>query len=257
MIKQNIDLKELQGVVELVKLMTLEERSQFFALVDSFREIEDDRILSQLEREEEYLKALFMVDMNNGFVNFGAMANPAYNDLVPEQLKLIEKFKRENQLLTHILEGHVWNAVEFKTYPGHCKRDTPEAEVIPQFKYTLDDPNTQVFYKNSINGMLNLNVQQMLKRLVNLKEIVIGGVCADLCVMDFARTLARFMDEINREIKIFVVKSTIDTFDAPGHNRQEWLDISYKVMEQAGIELVEDFDHLERRERELGLYLRK
>ena len=26
--------------------------------------------------DEEYQKALYMIDMNNGFVNFGAMANP-------------------------------------------------------------------------------------------------------------------------------------------------------------------------------------
>ena len=38
---------------------------------------------------EEVEKVLYNVDMNNGFVNFGPMANPKYNDLVPEQLALI------------------------------------------------------------------------------------------------------------------------------------------------------------------------
>ena len=47
------------------------------------------------KEDEEFRKALYMIDMNNGFVNFGAMANPKYNDLVPEQLRLIEKFRRE------------------------------------------------------------------------------------------------------------------------------------------------------------------
>ena len=104
--------------------------------------------------------------------------------------------------------------------------------------------------------MLNLEVGEQLKRLKNLKEIIYSGVCADLCVMDFARTNARYLDQINKKAKLFVVKSTIDTFDAPNHNRDEWIDIACKVMEQAGIEVVENVEHLNNRERELGLRLR-
>ena len=81
-------------------------------------------------------------------------------------------------------------------------------------------------------------------------------MCADLCVMDFARTNARYLDQINKRVKLFVVKSTIDTFDAPNHNRDEWIDIACKVMSQAGIEVVENVNALEKREKELGLYLK-
>ena len=146
--------------------------------------------------------------------------------------------------------------MEFKTYPVHCVLGTAEAELIPQLINEQDTPNTYTFYKNCINGMLNPDVQEQIKRLKNLKEIIYSGVCADLCVMDFARTNARFLDQINQSVKCFAVKSTIDTFDAPNHSREEWLKIAYKVMEQAGIEVVEDVNHLEKREKELGLYLR-
>ena len=53
---------------------------------------------------ENIRKALYMVDMNNGFVNFGNMANPKYNELVSEQLKLINKFREENQLVNFVLQ---------------------------------------------------------------------------------------------------------------------------------------------------------
>ena len=86
--------------------------------------------------------------------------------------------------------------------------------------------------------------------------IVLAGVCGDLCVMDFARTYARYLDEINKDVKLFVVKNAIDTFDAPGHNREEWMTIALKVMEQAGIEVVENVEELEKREKQLGLYLK-
>ena len=207
-------------------------------------------------KDEEVLKVNYNIDMNNGFVNFGAMANPDYNKLVPEQIKLIEKMATEKGITNFILEGHNNDALEFETYPKHCILGTPEADLIPELITYQNNPNVYTFYKNCINGMLNLNVQEQLKRLKNLREIIYSGVCADLCVMDFARTNARYLDQINKKVKLFVVKSTIDTFDAPGHNRNEWIDIACKVMEQAGIEVVENVECLNKREKELGLYLR-
>ena len=205
---------------------------------------------SKKEVYENIRKALYMIDMNNGFVNFGNMANPKYNELVNEQLKLINKFRKENQLVNFVLEGHTTDSIEFDSYPSHCVLGTKEAELIPEFIDEQNKENTRTYYKNSINGMLNRNLQDDIKNQDNLNEIVIGGVCADLCVMDFARTFSRYLDEINRRAKIFVVENTIDTYDSLDHNREEWMDISKKVMTQAGIIMVPNIEELERKEKE-------
>ena len=211
---------------------------------------------SKKEVYENIRKALYMIDMNNGFVNFGNMANPKYNELVNEQLKLINKFRKENQLVNFVLEGHTTDSIEFDSYPSHCVLGTKEAELIPEFIDEQNKENTSTYYKNSINGMLNRNLQDDIKNQDNLNEIVIGGVCADLCVMDFARTFSRYLDEINRRAKIFVVENTIDTYDSLDHNREEWMDIAKKVMTQAGIIMVPNIEELERKEKELGLILK-
>lgn len=211
---------------------------------------------SKKEVYENIRKALYMIDMNNGFVNFGNMANPKYNELVNEQLKLINKFRKENQLVNFVLERHTTDSIEFDSYPSHCVLGTKEAELIPEFIDEQNKENTRTYYKNSINGMLNRNLQDDIKNQDNLNEIVIGGVCADLCVMDFARTFSRYLDEINRRAKIFVVENTIDTYDSLDHNREEWMDISKKVMTQAGIIMVPNIEELERKEKELGLILK-
>lgn len=211
---------------------------------------------SKKEVYENIRKALYMIDMNNGFVNFGNMANPKYNELVNEQLKLINKFRKENQLVNFVLEGHTTDSIEFDSYPSHCVLGTKEAELIPEFIDEQNKENTRTYYKNSINGMLNRNLQDDIKNQDNLNEIVIGGVCADLCVMDFARTFSRYLDEINRRAKIFVVENTIDTYDSLDHNGEEWMDISKKVMTQAGIIMVPNIEELERKEKELGLILK-
>ena len=211
---------------------------------------------SKKEVYENIRKALYMIDMNNGFVNFGNMANPKYNELVNEQLKLVNKFRKENQLVNFVLEGHTTDSIEFDSYPSHCVLGTKEAELIPEFINEQNKENTRTYYKNSINGMLNRNLQDDIKSQDNLNEIVIGGVCADLCVMDFARTFSRYLDEINRRAKIFVVENTIDTYDSLEHNREEWMDISKKVMTQAGIIMVPNIEELERKEKKLGLILK-
>jgi len=202
---------------------------------------------------EKYEKAIYIVDMNNGFVNFGAMANPKYNELVPEQVKLVNKIRKENGLVNFILEGHNIDALEFKTYPKHCVLGTDEAKLIPELIKEQDKENTKTYYKNCINGMLNRDLQDDIKNLKKLREIIVAGVCTDLCVMDFARTYLRYLDQINKETKLFVVKNATDTFDAPGHDREEWTDIAYKVMAQAGAIVVDDINELEQKEKELKL----
>lgn len=209
------------------------------------------RKTNMIKEDMEFLKALFMIDMNNGFVNFGPMANPKYNDLVPEQQALIEMFREEDELVNFILENHDKNALEFVSYPEHCVEGTEEAKLIPEFQDEENKPNTRTYYKNSINGMLNRTLQDDIKALEKLKMIVLAGVCGDLCVMDFGRTLLRYLDEINHDLKVFVVKSCIDTFDAPGHNREEWLEIAYKVLEQAGAVVVEDVEDLKGKVKQL------
>lgn len=202
---------------------------------------------------EKYEKAIYIVDMNNGFVNFGAMANPKYNELVPEQVKLVNKIRKENGLVNFILEGHNDDALEFKTYPKHCVLGTDEAKLIPELIKEQDKENTKTYYKNCINGMLNRDLQDDIKNLKKLREIIVAGVCTDLCVMDFARTYLRYLDQINKETKLFVIKNATDTFDAPGHDREEWTNIAYKVMAQAGAIVVDDINELEQKEKELKL----
>ena len=213
--------------------------------------MEKCRKTNMTKEDVEFLKALFIIDMNNGFVNFGPMANTKYNDLVPEQQALIEMFREEDELINFILENHDKNALEFVSYPEHCVEGTEEAKLIPEFQDEENKDNTRTYYKNSINGMLNRTLQDDIKALEKLKMIVLAGVCGDLCVMDFGRTLLRYLDEINHDLKVFVVKSCIDTFDAPGHNREEWLEIAYKVLEQAGAVVVEDVEDLKGKVKQL------
>lgn len=207
----------------------------------------------KIKRLKEYKRALYNIDMVQGFVNFGAMSNKDYNKLVPEQLKLMRDFKATGDSINMIGEGHSKDATEFLSYPEHCVLDTPEADFIPEFNGYLYLPDTRIYRKNSINGMLNDQLRSDIKDMEGLDEAVFCGVCEDLCVMDFVRTYARYMDALNRQVKLFVVGNAVDTFDAPGHNREEWKRIARMVMEQAGVCYVDSFEELKEKEKTLVL----
>lgn len=247
--------KEQREILRQVRKMNATQREALDKLLAQVTALETEAAKAQITKED-FQKALFIIDMNNGFVNFGSMANPDndhYNDLVPEQLELLEKFRNERQLVNFILEGHTEDAVEFLLYPPHCVYNTEEAEVIPEFASAQKEENTKTYYKNSINGALNYGLQIDIEDLKELREIVICGVCTDLCVLDFARTLARYLDEINRQVHIFVVASMCSTFNAPGHDKEEETKIAYHLMQAAGIEVVNDLAELKEREKTLGL----
>ena len=52
---------------------------------------------------------------------------------------------------------------------------------------------------------------------------------------------------------MFIVKNAVDTFDAPGHDKEEWTNMAFKFLEQAGAIIVSDIDELEVKEKELKL----
>lgn len=202
---------------------------------------------------EDFKRCVYNIDMVEGFVNIGAMSNKDYNLLVPAQKEIMDDIREDGELITFIGEAHEENAQEFKNYPKHCIEGTKEADFISDFQEYLEYVNTLVYRKNSINGMLNPKLLEDLKRMKNLREVIFTGVCEDLCVMDFARTYSRYMDEINRPVKMFVLENAVDTFDAKNHNREHWKSIAREVMGSAGIQYVKDMEELKSEERKLKL----
>ena len=45
-------------------------------------------------------------------------------------------------------------------------------------------------------------------------------------------------DQMNDNIEIIVPQDSIETYDAPWHNRDEYNELAYKIMKQEGIKLV-------------------
>lgn len=192
-----------------------------------------------MKRIEEIEKALIVVDMVNGFVKEGVMSTPYMKALIPEIERLIKEFNKENEGVIFVKESHDENCTEFNKFPKHCVEGTYEAEIIDEFTPYVDD--ALVFGKNSTSAIFAPGFMDTIKQMKNLKEVVITGGCIDICSFNVAIPLTNYFDQENRNVKMIVPKDANDTFDAPNHNRDEYSEMAYRFMDQAGIDVVKTY----------------
>ena len=85
----------------------------------------DENMKKQLE---ELRSLLIIVDMVNGFVKEGALADPNIQKIIPRQLELLKQYLNKESTVVFIKDTHEKDSSEFKTFPPHCIKGTEEAE---------------------------------------------------------------------------------------------------------------------------------
>lgn len=194
-----------------------------------------------MKKLEEIEKVLIIVDMVNGFVKEGNMSTPYMKRLIPEIDKLIKQFNKENEGLIFIKESHDKDCTEFNKFPEHCVEGTYEAQIIDEFETYVDDEGEFTFEKNSTCAIFAPGFMNAISKMKSLKEVVIVGGCTDICVMNLAIPLVNYFDQENKDIKLIIPENAVDTYDAPNHNRDEYNEMAYKFMRQAGVQIVKKY----------------
>lgn len=200
---------------------------------------------------ENYYKIGYVIDMVNGFVYEGAMHDKYIAHTEDDQVELIETLLEEKQAVALIGEWHPEDSVEFLTYPDHCKINTSEVDFVKKLKKYED--KVLVYRKNSTNGIFAPGLLNDLNKMKNLKEVIITGCCTDICVLHFVLSIKTYFNQMNKDVKVFVVESATETYDAPNHNREEYNEIGYRLMKQNGVIIVKDLKELKEKENQLGL----
>ena len=189
---------------------------------------------------KEIRELLIIVDMVNGFVREGIMADPYIEHIIPEQIRLIKEFLEKKEGIAFVKDVHSEDSIEFKTFPKHCVKGTSEAEVIDELKSFEED--VLVYEKNSTSAMFAKNFLRDIDEMINLRNIVITGCCTDICDLNLAIPLKNYFNEYNREVDIYVPVNAVETYDAPNHNRAEYNEIAFKLMKQSGLKLVKKYE---------------
>ena len=179
----------------------------------------------KMKEWKEIEKLLINVDMVNGFVKEGNMADSYIQHIVPEHIKLMEDMQKEAEAIAIIKDTH----------KNNCRE---EAELIEELRPF--EKEAFVYEKNSTSTLYAPNFLGDIDKMINLKEIIIIGCCTDICILNLAIPLQNYFDQKDREIKITIPKNAVETYEGPNHKRKEYNEMAFKLMEQAGIHLVEN-----------------
>ncbi len=192
------------------------------------------------EKLENVRDLLIVVDMVNGFVREGAMASQNIEHIIPRIEKLVNEYMGDEDAIMFIKDCHEPDAAEFKRYPVHCVKGTTEADLVDELKKY--EHMALVYEKNSTSAIFAPGFLEDIKKMKNLRRVVITGCCTDICDINLALPLQNYFDQEDREVEIVVPMDAVATYDAPQHKAEEWNDMAFKFMNQGGMKLVQTLE---------------
>jgi len=192
----------------------------------------------KIKNLEMYEGMLIIVDMVNGFVKKGDLADSKIGEVVPRQIELIKEAKEKGDLIVFIKDTHEENSVEHKRFGGalHCIRGTGEELLIDELKEFENNPDTVSIEKNSTSFMEAPDFRELIRNATNIGRVDLVGCCTDICDFNGIMGLANYFDQWNRDVEIRVHTDAIATFAE--EDRQNYVDAAKLLMEQQGIQLV-------------------
>ena len=180
-------------------------------------------------------KMLVIVDMINGFIKEGNLADNNITRIIPAVIKKIEQAIKNNYLIVAFRDCHKKNDIEFKSYPEHCIKGSSECELIDELKPYED--HMIIIDKNTTNGF-NTDLMPILLSYFAYDEVEVVGCCSDICVKDFTNSLVKFRFENRPNFKIVVDEKCIDTFNTPTHNADIVNSLTINYFESLGVNVI-------------------
>lgn len=190
----------------------------------------------KIERLKETKELLIVVDMVNGFLKEGALADPKMERITSEVVRLVKLYlNKQNKMVAFIKDSHHENSLEFKKFPIHCLEGTSESELIDELKPFESDALS--YKKNSRSAIFAKGFMNDIIQMENLTKIIITGVCLDLCDLDLSLPLMNYFDQIDKDVEIVIPLNAVDTYDSDFHDREEYIDTACKILKQEGIKI--------------------
>lgn len=197
--------------------------------------------INSFEQGKEITKdntAIIVVDMVKGFYNEGALKNDKVEEIINPMVNFLTKVKEYNKVF--FIDSHDEKSAEFLSYPKHCINGTTESELIDELIDFSKNKKSVILRKNSINGFHSDRFKNWIDNNKQIDNLIIVGVCTDICVKTLAISLKTYFNEINQYKRIIVPKNMVETYDAPFHNRDFTNLVAFYEMRSNGIEIVKD-----------------
>ena len=143
---------------------------------------------------------LIIVDEVNGFATVGAGSlapqtpNEQVSVMISETNRLADAFTKHEMPVLVFLDTHDPGKPE-PPYPPHCELGTGEEDLVPELEWLENDPGATLVRKDCINGFIGAFKPDGSNAIIDwvrdhqLKNVLVVGICTDICVMDFVLTL--------------------------------------------------------------------
>lgn len=186
-----------------------------------------------------YKKCLIIVDMVNGFVRDGGLADRYIEHTIKRQLELINNYQREEELIIFIKDCHELDSVEHNRFGNikHCIKGTQEAELIDEYKTFEHQDNVLVFEKNCTSFREAPGFIETMNEANNIHEFDIVGCCTDICITNGVISMMNYFDQVNRKVEVRLHEDAIETFGLP-ERRNQYSEAAYLLLKQQGAKVM-------------------
>lgn len=173
-----------------------------------------------------------VVDMIEGFINFGALSSPDIKTIVEPMVDFLKNTK-ENKIF--LVDSHNEEAAEFSDFPPHCIKGSGEDKVIKE----LEEFAEIKFMKNSFNAFHSEQFRSyLIRNMDKYRNYYIIGCCTDICVLNLALTLKTYFNEHNMYNEVYVIRELVETYNLPGHDKATSNESAINVMKTNGIKVI-------------------
>lgn len=193
-----------------------------------------------------YKKCLIIVDMVNGFVREGGLADRYIEHTINRQLELISEYQKEEELIIFIKDCHELDSVEHDRFDNikHCIKGTKEAELIDEYKEFEHQDNVLTFEKNCTSFREAPGFIEAMNEAQNIQEFDIVGCCTDICIVNGVISMMNYFDQVNRRVEVRLHEDAIETFGLP-ERRSQYSEAAYLLLEQQGVKKVRKLGEME------------
>jgi nicotinamidase/pyrazinamidase len=158
-------------------------------------------------------RAIIVVDMLVCFCRSGALYSPRYDPMVPSMRDHLAAAEAEGVPIVFLVDTHTPGDPEFAMFPPHCVEGSGEDEVVPELGGFAE--RGTVLRKRTFSGFHGTELEDVLARL-SPQVVEVMGVCTDICVLHTVAGLRA------RGYEVIVRKDLVETYDAPGHDAEEF-----------------------------------
>lgn len=160
-------------------------------------------------------KIVIVIDMINDFRD-GVFANPRVERIIPNIVDLLERKVLEGYDALFLGDSHGKDDRELKIFPPHGMRGTEGAMIIPELRKFLKEDGSNYIAKTAYAGFMRTSLMDLIIE-IKPEEIILVGVCTDICVLHNAFGMFYLLEGEGIESVIIIPKDCVETFDAPDH----------------------------------------